>query len=282
METKNVHGLWIGDELSPMELLTISSFISNGYNFFLWIYKPLKNELPKGCVCSDANQILPKESIFTYKYTSQFGKGVGSYAGFSDIFRYKLLYEKGGWWVDMDVTCLKPFNITTPYFFRNHHSLPLVGNIMKAPIGSELMKKCYEDSILEIDENNRDWHKPIKILIKNVFEFKLEHYIVTDICNKDRWDLIKNFIYKQKKIPTNWFFIHWCNENWRTKNISKQNPIYYSNYGQLLLDYNLIPNLDLKEKKEHDRKLKIKLFLDKIKKYTKAFQCKDNFLSLFK
>jgi mannosyltransferase OCH1-like enzyme len=29
----------------------------------------------------------------------------GSYAGFADHFRYKLLLEKGGWWPDLDMPC---------------------------------------------------------------------------------------------------------------------------------------------------------------------------------
>ena len=31
------------------------------------------------------------------------------YGAFSDWFRWSLLYEKGNFWVDMDVICLKPF-----------------------------------------------------------------------------------------------------------------------------------------------------------------------------
>ena len=52
-------------------------------------------------VLMDANQIIPEKDIFT-------AHG-GSYAIFSDWFRWSLLYEKGNFWVDMDVICLKPF-----------------------------------------------------------------------------------------------------------------------------------------------------------------------------
>jgi hypothetical protein len=31
--------------------------------------------------------------------------GKGTYAGFSDLFRYKMLFDRGGWWVDTDVVC---------------------------------------------------------------------------------------------------------------------------------------------------------------------------------
>ena len=35
----------------------------------------------------------------------------GSLAAFSNLFRYKLLLERGGWWVDTDVICLRPFRV---------------------------------------------------------------------------------------------------------------------------------------------------------------------------
>lgn len=260
---KNVHGLWIGDELSLMELLTIKSFILNGYNFNLWVYEPIKTELPKGCICHDANKIITKDKVFKYKHPSQFGVGVGSYAGFSDIFRYKLLHDVGGWWVDMDVTCLKPFDVDAPYFFSGHISLPLVGNIMKAPKGSKLMKKCYEQATIEVNEENRDWHLPIKILVDNVFDFKLQKYIVQGISNNDISFFIKKIIYLNVNLPNNWFFIHWCNEIWRTNKISKNNFIHSSIYGNLLTKYGLVPKLDEKQISDKDRKLKIKLISNK-------------------
>lgn len=262
LSEKNVHGLWIGTELSPMELLTITSFISNGYLFHLWTYQPLKNELPKGCICCDANLILSSDKIFRYKYSSQFGTGKGSYAGFSDIFRYKLLYDKGGWWVDMDVTCLKPFDVPTPYFFRKHHDLPLVGNIMKAPKGSLVMKESFETAIIAIDENNRDWHKPINILYETVRGHQLEHCIYEEVSNPDQWHEIKAFVFSRSEFKSNWYFIHWCNEVWRSNGLEKSNPLYDSNYGQLLLQYNLIAKLSEKEVKHHDRMMKFKLIID--------------------
>lgn len=263
-QEKNVHGLWIGKELSLMEMLTVKSFIENGYVFHIWTYDRLINDLPEGCVVCDANEILPAEKVFRYKYSSQFGTGKGSYAGFSDIFRYKLLYEKGGWWVDMDVTCLKPFDVPAPYFFREHHDLPLVGNIMKAPKGSAFMFKCYEDAVREVDENNRDWHRPITILVENVFKFELQKYIVRDVSNTDEWHKIKPFVYSNKlPVPENWYFVHWCNEVWRTNNFDKNAPFYASFYGQLLMKYQLIPTLPQEEWKRKDRKLRVRLTVER-------------------
>lgn len=235
-----INGLWIGNELSVIEMLTLHSFVANGHQFNLWVYDELKNELPPNVVLKDANEILPRSSVFRYKNLNQYGHGKGSVSGFSDVFRYKLLYEKGGWWVDMDVTCLKSFNIDTDYFFRNHHDLDIVGNVIKCPVKSELMRRCYNEAAATVDEHNIDWHKPIKILNNNVNALELLEYIHTDYGNHDQWHVVKKYVYGNKKIPSNYFFIHWLNEEWRSRAIDKGDIAYRSTLGQLLLKYGLI------------------------------------------
>lgn len=245
IKEKNVHGMWIGTQLSNIELLTINS-LKNGYEFHLWAYDKIETPLPKEIIIENANEIIPDDKIFIYKNQTQFNTGKGSVAGFSDIFRYKLLYEKGGWWVDMDVTCLKPFDVETDYFFRAHHNLKLVGNVMKAPKGSLLMKQCYEQAALAIDENNQDWHKPIHILIQNVEKFGLENCIYNNISNTDEFYKLESFYFGNDVIPANWCFIHWCNEVLRTYMIDKNKYYYSSKYGALLRDYNVCKSKEQK------------------------------------
>jgi hypothetical protein len=36
---------------------------------------------------------------------------------FADLFRYKMLYERGGWWVDLDLILLRPLTHPHPYCF---------------------------------------------------------------------------------------------------------------------------------------------------------------------
>jgi len=235
-----VNGLWIGNRLSNLELLTIKSFLAHGHQFRLWLYDELEHELPEGVQMMDASEIIPKERVFRYKEGNQFGHGKGSVSGFSDIFRYKLLYENGGWWVDMDVTCLRPLNIESDYYFRPHHELLLVGNVMKCPKGSELMKRCYEEANQEVDENNTDWHKPIEILVRNVENLNLKEFILVDHSMQDRWDEVRLFLYSGKELDPSWWFIHWMNEEWRSKGLDKNDFMIVSTFGQLLLKYNLV------------------------------------------
>lgn len=234
-----INSLWIGDTLSALELLTIQSYIVNGHTFKLWLYEELQTPLPKGVLVQDASTIIPRENVFSYTKKNKYGHGKGSYAGFSDIFRYKLLYEKGGWWTDMDITCLKPYQFNRPYFFRSHHELPVVGNVLKCPPKSKLMKLCYEEALKSVTAENTDWHKPIEILNKNIAVLDLGSYIERQVSNYDRWDETATYLMHNRSIPENWFFIHWQNEEWRSRKISKQKFSVNSTFAQLLKKYSV-------------------------------------------
>lgn len=228
-----INALWIGNKLSTLEILTIQSYINKGHEFVLWAYDEIKSNLPEGVIIKDASKIIPSKDIFCYKYPNQFGHGKGSYAGFSDIFRYKLLYEKGGWWTDMDVCCLSYLNFEEDYVFRTHHSLKLVGNIMKCPPNSDLMKLCYEESIQKVTAENTDWHLPIQILINNVNRLGLDFYI-REFSNPDSWDIVRKMLKGSYKIPDDWKAIHWVNEEWRRNNIDKSIFIKKSFFAEQL------------------------------------------------
>lgn len=232
-ENKIVHGLWIGNSLSKLELLTITSFTNNGHIFYLWTYEPLLTNIPENVIIKDANEIIPENKIFRYKHKNQFGHGKGSLGGFSDIFRYKLLYKYGGWWTDMDVTCLKPLNFVEPYVFRTHNKLELVGNLMKCPKNSTLMRICYERASTEINAENTDWHKPINILVGEVNNQHLENCI-NEISNPDSWRLIRKLLIKKTSIPNKWYAIHWVNEEWRRNHIRKDFFLKNSTLGFLM------------------------------------------------
>lgn len=97
-----INSFWYGSELGDLENMCIKSFIKSGFQFHLWSYD-MNIKVPTGCIVKDANEILPKENIFIYYKNN-------SIAPFSDWFRFKLLYDKGGRWTDMDVVCLQPFD----------------------------------------------------------------------------------------------------------------------------------------------------------------------------
>ncbi len=109
-----VQGLWVGQAISNFHRLCVESFIKNGHCFVLYTYGPVKN-LPEGVVLKDASKILPASLIYQYD---------GSYAGFSDLFRNKLLYAEGGWYVDLDIFCLKRFDVPAEVVFSMDYYHP--------------------------------------------------------------------------------------------------------------------------------------------------------------
>jgi len=209
-----VNGLWIGNSLSKLELLTISSFLSHGHDFHLWVYSDLATPLPRDVALRDAAEIMPRESVYRrMTMDEETGVGRGSFAGFSDLFRYKLLYQTGGYWADMDITCLRPLDFPEPYVFRAHR-VGVVGNLMKCPPRSELMSRTFERARRKIDS---DWHFGNRVLSETIVEFGLTRYIREDICNADRWfDCVRWLVEEDRPIPSEFYAIHWINEFWRT------------------------------------------------------------------
>ncbi len=138
-ENRIVQGLWIGAELSVMEKMSIASFLMNGHEYHLYTYEDVKN-IPAGTVVKDASEVLPSSMIFQYR-------DFKSYSGFSNFFRYKLLLEQGGWWVDTDVICLQPFDFAAPYVFSSEMSEGqemITSGVIKTPPDSPAMAYAWQ------------------------------------------------------------------------------------------------------------------------------------------
>ena len=231
-DNRIVHGLWIGPTLSKMELLTIKSFLRHGHEFHLWVYDKIQTPLPKEVVLQDANKIIPRKRIIKKADTDlECGVGKGSFSSpFSDLFRYKLLYEKGGYWVDMDVTCLRPLNFKEPYVFRPHR-VGVVGNIMKCPPRSRLMKTVYARVARQADEHS-EWLMPNRVLSEMIRKLRLTRYIQSGVWNEESWwGQVRPFALGEDPLPSGWMAIHWINEFWRAL---KQHGGFYR--GKRLFD----------------------------------------------
>ncbi|HEU6448791.1 MAG TPA: glycosyltransferase [Verrucomicrobiae bacterium] len=137
-----VSSLWIGRALSALEQLSIESFLQNGYEYHLYCYDKIDG-VPRGANVRDGVEILPRSEIFCYKD----GPGKGSVAAFSNLFRYKLLRDRGGWWMDADMICLRPLNFDAPMVFaseRTRGKTQVTGSAMKIPRGHAIAQKLYD------------------------------------------------------------------------------------------------------------------------------------------
>lgn len=155
-----------------MERLCISSFLHHGHAFHLYVYQSTEG-VPPGATVLDANEILPASRIFMYR-------DVPSYAGFANFFRYKLLLEKGGWFVDADTICLRPFEFADPFVFSSQGAdderLVNVAAI-KVPKGSAIMQAAWE-ACENADIETLRWGQTGPLLITNTVEqYGLQRHI---------------------------------------------------------------------------------------------------------
>lgn len=134
--------LWIGPELSPLEALCIRSFLDNGHAFRLFAYADVAG-IPAGCERADAREILPESAVFAYSR----GQGQGTYAGFADLFRYRMLLDRGGWWVDTDVVCLAR-DIPEPTISLAREDDTHVNiAVLRFPAGHPAMQAAYDTAV---------------------------------------------------------------------------------------------------------------------------------------
>lgn len=232
-----VHGLWIGGSLSPLEQLTIASFRANGYGFTLWTYGEVTG-VPEGTEVRDASQIIPESQVFSYRYANKYGHGKGSYAGFSDIFRYRLLYLYGGIWADMDMTCLRPLPESKDYLFRYHHKFGAVGNLMRCPAGAPVMEWCHNRASEQMNADNTRWELPIEILREGISRFGLDDAIIPT-GHDDSWPVVARLAGGPCNLPADALAIHWMNEEWRRLRLPKDRFLAGSCLDSLLDRYHV-------------------------------------------
>jgi hypothetical protein len=236
-----IQGLWIGPSLSTMERMCINSFIKNGFEFVLYTYAPIENT-PYNATLRDANDILPETMIPHFNYRGRPNNGVA----FSDVFRFKLLHDRGGIWVDLDVACLRPFRLTHEYCFQTWPGTEAVGTcFLAAPRGSQLMQACYSQA-LEYADQLPEWGTlGFDLLARLLKEHGLTrfarqlpflpiHWKDTGILREDslRARLLWARFGRQST------FVHFHNEMWRIHNINKDSAFpRYSIYERLKRRY---------------------------------------------
>ncbi len=78
--------------------------MKHGHSLSLHCYQDI--DVPAGVKKVDARQTLPFEEFFVFE---------NSPSAFTNIFRYKLIAETGGWWIDTDVLCLMELVLQRTY-----------------------------------------------------------------------------------------------------------------------------------------------------------------------
>ena len=106
--------------------------------------------VPKGVRLLDANDILDSSRLFENFQQK------GTYAAFSNIFRYSLLHKQETTWVDTDLMLIGNELPDTEYLFAYESRGIINGALLRAPSDSPFLKSLIQSSD-EIDPERIKW-----------------------------------------------------------------------------------------------------------------------------
>ena len=235
-----VQSLWIGPRLSPLQIISIRSFLAHGHDYHLYAYEEIA-DVPKGATICDASTILPRESMFCY----QDGFGKGSYSAFSNQFRYKLLFEQGGWWVDADVVCLRQFDFEDEFVFATEFEddyTAVAGTcVLKSQARSEYLNYCLQVCDGK-DKAKLKWGEiGPRLLNIAIRRFDLtRHCVPVHVFSLISWFEFSEILKPGFDVSrlANSYGLHLWNQMWRSKGIDPDEQSHATSlYGMLRTQY---------------------------------------------
>jgi mannosyltransferase OCH1-like enzyme len=212
MTLERIQTLWIGPRLSVMEQLALRSFVHHGHEVELYTYDEVAN-IPEGVTVRDGNEILPSSMIFQYREHQ-------SYSGFSNFFRYRLLLERGGCWVDTDLVALRPIAFADDHVFSSEEAKGIThvnAGFIKAPAGSPAMQRAW-DVCASKDRSQIRWGETGPALLREVVEtLGMNAYVRPPqvFCPIPFWKWQSLLDETTPELPTDAAAIHLWNELWR-------------------------------------------------------------------
>jgi len=172
MKLPVIQSLWIGSPLSNLEKLCVQSFLDHGHEFHLYVYDDIDG-IPGGATVKDANEIISSSEIFQFK---------GGYAQFSDLFRFEMLHKIGGFWVDMDSVCIKPFVFDNEIVIQAHPAFlsRFITTTIRFPAGHESMQKLLVQC--RSIGTPKHYFEFFRLFSQMVVDNKLERYAQPPLC----------------------------------------------------------------------------------------------------
>jgi hypothetical protein len=228
------HMFWAYGGLSKMERICVNSFIKNGFELNLWTYENEAINID-GVTIRDAREVIPESLLFLNR--------AGSYAGFSDLFRYSVLCLYGGLWVDTDVVALKPavrlpdspFLVTER---AENNKIMINGNVIYNPVrryGNIIdLARVYAE---RFPKEEILWNEIGPALLTAIVQCNPHHGFTIfgpEFANHvNHWDCPNLFIKDNidYELSENMHFMHLYNEMWRRARVDKneefpQNCLY--------------------------------------------------------
>ena len=129
--------LWVEGALSYVEVLCAQSFLDAGHHVKLYHYKDVQN-VPEGVELVHGDSVLKIDRFIQHGRT-------GSFALFSDVFRYHLLQQNDRMiWADLDAYCVKSFESETGHFFGWESKRHINGGVLGLPPDSDALGQLLE------------------------------------------------------------------------------------------------------------------------------------------
>jgi hypothetical protein len=168
---------WHG-QMTQYELFCIESFVHHGFDVNVWSYTPLSS-----LRFNDAREILDISHLRKYSQ----GNKKANIAAFSDVFRFNLLHQRGGWWFDADCICLKDVN---EFELLMHDKKIVAGYEDRNRIGSAVLwfddkqtSSLFLNELQQRCETNKNtfkaWGHIGPIMVTDVVK---KHDLTSDIC----------------------------------------------------------------------------------------------------
>jgi hypothetical protein len=227
----DVHLVWVGNKLSLIEQLTIKLFQKRELIPNLWVYDKVEG-VPEGTCLRDAEEILPRTSLFKFKHEER----GSAFAPWSDQFQLTVLQRYGGWYSQLDVACIK-LPVDCDYYFALHQTTTVDTCIMKAPKDAPFINNCIKELSEKINErtcNSFDWEDSMRIVGAHVQRNGLSNYISKNVASSG----CSSYMHGTVGPATNVEFIHWWNAQCPLH--LKNNPEKGSCYYRLLEEVGLV------------------------------------------
>jgi hypothetical protein len=131
---------WHGAPLTALHWACLRSFAELGHQVHLYTYQNL--EVPEGIDILDAGEIIDCQNLFFFKNDSLSTPDIGP---FSDVFRFKLLSMRGGWWIDADVLCNRRLFPSCRYAWAIENRTTVGTSQIKLPANDPIARQLYQE-----------------------------------------------------------------------------------------------------------------------------------------
>ena len=182
MIPKILHFIWFGKLKIPMKIIDSWKKLHPDYEIKIWNEKNLI-KLKNQKIFDNTNKLNEK----------------------SDIARYEILYNYGGFYIDCDILCLKNIdNLLNNNFFCLYEKQNLISNsVIGCTKNNNLIKEVYESLPDKIDKSLAVWKRTGPLFFTNIIKNKIEvyPYYYFNFCKDYSHELLKsNFITKDEMI----------------------------------------------------------------------------------